>query len=178
MASNLVGAASTVTGSNVGYRHVPLARRLGPSLGANGHWRVDMPDAECFLYFIAGMQRLFGSGHVLVVEGPSLATEVRALYEAHSADGALSPEGRRPGGGSYRVAMGGGLTRALNRLAARKTYAEIGERMLVYAPDGVLLLDGSRLGEHLVRLSDRLSQAKVHRFASGPLRGRVQWVGS
>ncbi|HTB23054.1 MAG TPA: hypothetical protein VK914_10135 [bacterium] len=161
----------------MGYRHVPLSRRLGPDFDGP-HWRVSMPDAECFMYFIAQTQRLFGEGSTLYVEGRGVAEEVAALYLA-CADPDPRPIAamdlhslcRR-----FHVRMGPRLSRRLNLLAARKTYAEVGERMLVYDAERGLLLDGSRLGERIVRISGSLGEGDLRRFASGPLRGLVEWV--
>ena len=56
-----------------------------------------------------------------------------------------------------------------------KTYAEMGEAMLVYK-DGRVWMDGRRLGERVVKLSGELGEAAVRKFASGLLRGVVKWV--
>jgi hypothetical protein len=137
-----------------------------------------MPDAECFLYFIAQMQRLFGDGDVLYVEGRAIAAEVEALYLAHAASQPIWVPAldRHSQCRRFHVALGGRLTRSLNALAARKTYQELGEAMLVYGPQGDLKMDGSRLGERILRLSGDLPEVKVRRFAAGPLRGEVEWV--
>lgn len=163
----------------MGYRHRPLGLRSGLTFDAEApHWRVAMPEAECFMYFVAHLQRLFGRGHTLYVEGRELAPDVAALYRAHAAPdpARVAPVLRNPAAARLHVALGG-LGKELNHLAARRTYAQMGEVMLVYK-DGEVLLDGSRLGERLIRLSGGLGEAAVRRFAGGPLRGEVQWVES
>jgi hypothetical protein len=132
-----------------------------------------MPDAECFMYFVAQMQRLFGAGHTLYVEGADLDPEVADLYRrfARPEPLRLAPLDRVAPRMGFHVLLGGGLTRPLNALAARKTYAQIGERMLVYDDSPRVLMDGSRLGERLVLLSGTLREADVRRFAGGRLRG-------
>lgn len=162
----------------MGYRHVPLSRRLGLAFDEEAHWRLAMPQAECFMYFVAQMQRLFGPGHTLYVEGRGLDPEVAGLYAAleRSDPPAVAALSRGAGGRRYHVSMGGRLTRALNELAARKTYAQVGERMLVYDDTPKVLMDASRLGERLVRLSGTLPEADVRRFAAGKLHGELEWV--
>ncbi len=160
----------------MGYRQVPLGRRLGPAFDG-GHARVRMDSAECFMYFVAGMQRLFASGDLLVVEGAGLDPEVESLYRSRPARPVPAALARvRPSGTRLCLELGPALTRPLNALAARKTYAQIGERMWVFDPGGKLLMDGSRLGERLVLFAAGLGEARVRRFAAGPLAGVVEWV--
>lgn len=161
----------------MGYRHVPLSRRLGLSFDAEApHWRVDMPEAECFMYFVSHLHQLFGKGHTLYVEGRDLAPEALELYRAHAElqPSPMAPVLRNPATLRLHVALGG-LGRAMNPLAACKTYAQMGEVMSVYK-DGTVWLDGSRLSERVIRLNGGLSEAQVRRFAGGPLRGAVQRV--
>jgi hypothetical protein len=162
----------------VGYRQVPLSLRSGLAFGEGSHWRVDMRDGECFMYFIAQMQRLFGRGHVLYVEGRSIDSEVEALYvrEAEPEPRAMAPMDRHSRCRRFHVAMGAGLSRPLNLLAARRTYAQICDSLSVYDAHARVLLDGSRVGERIVRLSGAVNEAALRRFAGGYLRGRVEWV--
>lgn len=134
-----------------------------------------MPDAECFMFLVAQLQRLFRDGGILVAEGGAIAPDVAALYLANPAPAALSVPGR-PRGTRYRVALGPRLTRPLNDLASRRTYAELGERLFVYSPEGALLFDGGRLDERVARVSAAVPEAEVRRFAGGRLRGLVEWV--
>ena len=82
---------------------------------------------------------------------------------------------RNPATQRLHVAMGPALQKRMNSLAASKTYAEMGEAMLVYK-EGQVWMDGSRLGERLIRLNPGLREAQVRQFASGLLRGQVDWV--
>lgn len=161
----------------MGYRHTPLSQRLGLAFDADApHWRIDMPDAECFMYFVAHMNQLFGQGYTLYVEGRDLDAEVLALYQQHAAPAPLkiTPILRNPATQRLHVSLGR-LGKAMNHLAACKTFAQMGELMLVYDAQGVWL-DGSRLSERVLRLSGELSAAQVQKFAGGLLRGQVQQV--
>jgi hypothetical protein len=161
----------------VGYRHIPLSQRLGLAFDDGApHWRVSMPDAECFMYFVAHLNQLFGKGHTLYVEGLGLDPEVLALYREHAAPAPskVAPILRNPAAQRLHVALGR-LGKAMNHLAACKTFSQMGEVMLVYK-DGEVMLDGSRLSERQLRLSGALSEAQVRRFAGGYLRGEVQQV--
>jgi len=162
----------------MGYRQRTLAQRLGLGFADSSYWRVSMPDADCFMYFIARMQRLIGAGPILYVEGGAIDDEVAELYALHAQahPRRVAPMDRHSKLRAFHVGMGPAFSRPLNALAARKTYAQIGERMLVYAADGRVLLDGSRLGERVVRLSGSIQESAVRRFASGPLHGMVEWV--
>lgn len=161
----------------MGYRHVPLGQRLGLGFDASApHWRIEMPQAECFMYFVAHLHQLFGKGYTLYVEGRGLDAEVLALYRRHAAlaPAKVTPILRNPATQRLHVSLGG-LGKAMNHLAARKTFAQMGEVMLVYK-DAEVWLDGSRLSERLVNLAENLSPAQVRRFAGGHLRGAVQRV--
>ncbi len=161
----------------MGYRHIPLSQRLGLGFDAGApHWRIDMPDAECFMYFVAHLNQLFGKGYTLYVEGVGLDAEVLALYGAHAAAAVtkVTPILRNPKAQRLHVALGG-LGKAMNHLAACKTFAQMGEVMLVYK-DGEAWLDGTRLSERVLRLNGQLSEAQVRKFAGGLLRGQVQRV--
>lgn len=163
----------------MGYRHVPLSQRTGLSFDAEApHWRVDMPDAECFMYFVAHTHQLFGKGYTLYVEGKDLAPDVLALYQQHAAPAPakVTPILRNPATQRLHVALGS-LGKAMNHLAACRTYAEMGEVMSVYK-DGQVWLDGCRLSERVLRLSGELPEGAVKKFAGGLLRGQVQWVES
>jgi len=162
----------------MGYRQVPLSRRHGLAFDEERYWRVSMPDAECFMYFIAQMQRLFGPGDTLYIEGRSIDDEVAALYleNAEPFPRPMATMDRHSQCRRFHAAMGSGLSRRLNALAARKTYAQIGERMQVYDGGPVVRMDGGRLGERIVRISGAVGEGAVRRFAAGPLRGRVEWV--
>ena len=163
----------------MGYRHSPLSARQGLAFDAQApHWRLAMPQAECFMYFVAHLHQCFGRGHTLYVEGRDLAPEVLALYGSQAAPSPekVTPLFRNPATQRLHVALGPGLSKAMNHLAACRTYAEMGEAMLVYK-DSQVWLDGSRLGERIVRLHGDLSQASVNKFAGGLLRGQVERVG-
>lgn len=163
----------------MGYRHVPLSQRSGLSFDAEApHWRIEMPNAECFMYFVAHLNQLFGKGHTLYVEGRELDADVLALYAEHAAltPVKVAPVLRNPATSRLHVSLGG-LGKAMNHLAACKTFSQMGEVMSVYK-DGQVCLDGSRLSERVIRLSGQLSEAKVTKFAGGLLRGQVQWVES
>jgi hypothetical protein len=162
----------------MGYRHIPLSRRWGLAFDASRpHWRVDMPEAECFMYFVAAMTALFGRGHTLYVEGRDLAPDVQALYQSLAAPRPwpqVAPVLRHPAAVRLQVCMDD-LGRPMKRLAACRTFREMGEVMLVHK-DGEVLLDGTRLSERSIRLSGRLDAKALRRFAGGALRGTVQWV--
>jgi hypothetical protein len=159
------------------YRHVPLSQRLGLSFGETSYWQLSMPNAECFMYFVAHLNRLFGKGYTLYVEGRGLDTEVAALYrdQAAPAPEKVSPLDRNPATQRLHVAMGPGLGKRMNHLAACKTYAEMGEAMLVYK-DSRVWMDGRRLGERMIKLSGELPEAEIRQFASGYLRASIEWV--
>ena len=159
------------------YRHVPLSQRLGLTFGDASYWQLDMPNAECFMYFIANLNRLFGKGFTLYVEGRALDAEVVALYRecAAPAPEKVTPLDRNPATQRLHVAMGPGLSKRLNHLAACKTYAEVGEALLVYQ-DGKVWMDGRRLGERVIKLSGDLSEADVKKFGSGLLRAEIKRV--
>jgi hypothetical protein len=158
----------------VGYRHKPLAQRLGLGPVAPGGWQLDLPEAECFMYFVAHLHQCLGRGKTLYVEGLGLDPEVLALYQAHPADTprAVAPVLRNPSAQRMHVALGGALAKAMNHLAARKTFTQMGEVMLVYDADQVWL-DGRALAERRIFLSGGFSEAQVRRFAGGLLRGVV-----
>jgi hypothetical protein len=160
----------------MGYRHVPLSQRLGLSFGDDAYWQLSMPDAECFMYFVANLNRLFGKGYTLYVEGRQLDPEVVALYQSQAAPNPekVTPMDRNPATQRLHVAMGSGLSKKMNHLAACKTYAEMGEAMLVYK-DGKVWMDGRRLGERVIKMSGELSEADVRKFGSGLLRSEIQW---
>jgi hypothetical protein len=155
-----------------------LSRRLGLAFNEQRYWRVSMPEAECFMYFIAGMQRLFGPGHTLYAEGRDIDDEVAALYldQAEPIPRPVTTMDRHSRCRRFHVRMGSGLSRRLNLLAARKTYAQIGERLQVYDATPAVRLDGCRLDERIVRISGSMPEPAVRRFAGGPLRGLVEWV--
>ena len=158
----------------MGYRLTPLSRRQGLGTVGPDAWQVDLADAECFLYFVAHLHQLFPRDRTLYVEGRDLAPDVLALYQAHPAVDrqAVLPILRNPSTQRLHVALGGGLGRAMNRLAACRTYAQMGEAMLVYGA-GKVWLDGRQLGERRVLLDGGLSEAQVRRFAAGRLRGEL-----
>jgi hypothetical protein len=141
---------------------------------APGGWQLDLPQAECFMYFVAHLHQCFGRGKTLYVEGVGLDEEVRSLYLGHAAPDPrpAAPVLRNPAAQRLHVALGGGLAKAMNHLAARKTFAQMGEVMLVYDAARVWL-DGRALGERRVVLSGELTEAQVRRFAGGLLRGVV-----
>ena len=159
------------------YRHVPLSQRLGLGFGESSYWQVEMPEAECFMYFIANLNRLFGKGYTLYVEGRGLDAEVAALYTECAAPEPekVTPLDRNPATQRLHVAMGPALSKRMNHLAACKTYAQMGEALLVYK-NGKVWMDGRRLGERVVKLSGDLAETPVRRFASGLLRGLVERV--
>jgi hypothetical protein len=173
----LVNIRKNLLLSSMGYRHIPLSQRSGLSFDAEApYWRLDMPDAECFMYFVAHMHQLFGKGYTLYVEGRDLDPEVLALYRQHAAltPVKVTPVLRNPATIRLHVSLGG-LGKAMNHLAACKTFSQMGEVMSVYK-DGTLWLDGSRLSERIIRLSGELKEAQVRKFAGGYLRGEVQRV--
>ena len=162
----------------MGYRNTPLSQRLGLSFGESAYWQVSMPDAECFMYFVAQLQRLFGEGYTLYVESRKPDMEVQTLYQqqANPQPQKVTPFGRNTSTARFHVRMGSSLSKRLNALAATKTYAAVGEAMLVYDDAGKVWMDGRRLGERIIKLSGDLPEAEVRRFASGPLRGEVSWM--
>lgn len=159
------------------YRHIPLSQRLGLTFGDLSYWQLDMPNAECFMYFIANLNRLFGKGFTLYVEGRDLDVEVLSLYDecAAPAPEKMTPLDRNPATLRRHVAMGPSLSKRLNALAACKTYAQVGEAMMVYK-DGKVWMDGKRLGERVVKLSGDLGEAEIRKFGGGLLRADVKWV--
>lgn len=162
----------------MGYRQVPLSQRLGLSFGEDAYWQVFMPDAECFMYFIAQLQRLFGPGHTLYVESRQPDPEVQALYQqqAQPKPQKVTPFSRNTSTARFHVQMGPALSKRLNALAACKTYAQVGEAMLVYDDAGKVWMDGRRLGERVIKLSGDIPEAQIRQFASGPLRGELSWM--
>jgi hypothetical protein len=158
----------------MGYRHTPQSQRHGLGSVGPGAWLVDLPQAECFMYFVAHLHQLFGRGHTLYVEGLELADDVLSLYQAHpsGAREAVLPILRNPAAVRLHVSLGPGLSRPMNRLAACRTFAQMGEAMLVYQ-GGKVWLDGRSLGERRVLLDGALTEAQVRRFAGGLLRGQI-----
>lgn len=158
----------------MGYRQRPLSARLGLSFDAQApHWRLSMPEAECYMYLVAHLHQCFGSGYQCYIEGPGLDPEVLALYQSHASQspGLLQPVLKEKSVQRLHVDLGPALARSMNRLAACKTFVQMGEVLMVYQ-DQTVWMDGSRLDERLVRLHGSLKESQIKRFASGPLRGR------
>lgn len=158
----------------MGYRHRSSIHRAGLAGVEGPSWELRMPQAECFMYFVAHLHGLFSTGFSLYVEGRGLADDVLELYRSHPAPRPqmVAPCSRHSATQRLHVALGPALRSAMNRLAARRTYAQMGESMLVYRGPEVWL-DGRALGERLVYLHGSLPERDVRRFAGGPLRADV-----
>ena len=176
----------------MGYRHIPLSQRRGLAGVGPDAWQVDLPEAECFMYFVAHLHQLFGRGHTLYVEGRELAPDVLQLYQAHPSEAreGVLPVFRNPATSRLHVALGSGLSRAMNRLAACRTYAQMGEAMLVYAGGKVANFErvewivqpdpatasASSLRENRIALrlsSDQRPNGQCAGFSDGP----IQYAG-
>ena len=159
------------------YRHAPLSQRLGLTFTDSAYWLLEMPNAECFMYFVAHLNRLFGKGYNLYVEGRTLDPDVLALYQEQGARSVekVSVVDRNPATQRLHVAMGPALQKRMNSLAASKTYAQMGEAMLVYK-EGLVWMDGRRLGERVIKLSGQVKERDVKEFAGGYLRATITRV--
>src|SRR5260221_14418349 len=111
----------------MGYRHSPLSQRLGLSFQESSYWQVDMADAECFMFFIAGLRQVFGDDAVLYVEGTELDRELEAFYRQYSVPkpAAVQRLIRHPKAKFYHVGLSKEAHKTLSNFATCKTYAEI-----------------------------------------------------
>jgi hypothetical protein len=160
-----------------GYRHIPLSQRLGISFNDSGYWRVDMAEAECFMFFIAGLRQVFGDADTLYVEGTRFDPEVEAFYR-----GLKLPQTpplmrllRHPRIRAYRIPLNRACHKTLSQFAAQKTFAELCEALAVYRENKVLL-DGSRIGERIALFSGEIAESKIKKFASTRVRGTYEWL--
>ena len=160
-----------------GYRHRPLSQRLGISFHEGAYWRVDMAEADCFMYFIAGLRQVFGDADTLYIEGSALDPEVEAFYKAIPAQNspAIQRLLRHPRARAYRVPLTKAFHKALSQFATSKTFAGLCDAMLVYR-DNQVLMDGSRLGERIVLFSGAIPESKVKKFAALRVNGNYEWV--
>jgi hypothetical protein len=160
-----------------GYRHTPLSQRLGISFSEEAYWRVDMAEADCFMYFIAGLRQLFGDGDTLYIEGSALDPEVEAFYRSLPAPTSPAVQRllRHPRARAYRMPLSKDFHKALSQFATSKTFAGICDALLVYR-DNQVLMDGSRLGERIVLFSGSLPESKVKKFAGLRVNGVYEWV--
>jgi hypothetical protein len=160
-----------------GYRHIPLSQRLGISFNENGYWRVDMAEAECFMYFIAGLRQIFGDSNVLYVEGTDFDQEVEAFYK-----GFAKPKStqimrllRHPRARAYHMPLSKEAHKTLSRLATTKTFSGICDALLVYENDRVVM-DGSRIAERMVLFSGELPESKIKKFCATRVHGTYEWI--
>jgi hypothetical protein len=135
-----------------------------------------MPEAECFMYFIAGLRQLFGDSESLYIEGTGFDPEVEAWLKEQSIAGPkVTPLLRHPKSRHYLIPLSSAQHRELSRFAACKTYAETAEALLVLSGEKVLM-DGRRLGERIVLVSGGVSEAKLKKFCMGKLHASYLWV--
>jgi hypothetical protein len=159
------------------YRHVPLSQRLGISFQESHYWLVNMDHAECFMFFVAGLRQVFGDADTLYVEGLDLDQEVEAVYKRFQLPSStpVMRHLRHPKARVYHVPLSRQAHAELSRLATCKTFAEICDVLMVHR-DGRILMDGSRIGDRVVRFSPEIPEAKIKKFASTRLRGSYEWV--
>ena len=158
----------------MGYRHSPLSSRLGISFNEESYWRVDMAEAECFMYFVAGLRQLFGDGHILYVEGTEMDPELEAFYREHAAPqpSAVQRLLRHPKAKAFHMLLDSQSHKGLARFATCKTFAQICDAMLVYK-DGKVLMDGSRIGERVALFSGELPESKLKKFTAARALGAI-----
>lgn len=161
---------------SAGYRHIPLSQRLGISFNENGYWRVDMADAECFMYFIAGLRQVFKDEDVLYIEGTQLDPEVEEFYKGLVS--AKSPQImrllRHPRARAYHIPLKKEYHKTLSRFATSKTFSGICDALLVYRGDTVIM-DGSRIGERVVLISSIIPESSIKKFSATRLHGSYEW---
>jgi len=159
------------------YRHVPLSQRLGLSFQDSDYWKVDMQDAECFMYFVAGLRQVFGDGDTLYIEGTQLDPEVAAFYD--SLPRLQTPQImqllRRPSAKRVHIPLSRENHKRLSTLATCKTFAGICDAVLVYG-GGKVLMDGSRLGDRRVLFSGDIPEPKIRKFCATKVHGSYEWV--
>jgi hypothetical protein len=160
-----------------GYRHIPLSQRLGISFSESSYWRVDMAEAECFMFFIAGLRQVFEKGDTLYIEGMSFDPEVEAFYRGFPAPGSPKIQRllRHPKARAYHVPLDKEPHKILSRFATCKTFGEISEALLVYRA-GKVLMDGSRIGERIALFSGDIPEPKIKKFTATRVNGSYEWV--
>lgn len=160
-----------------GYRHIPLSQRLGLSFSESSYWRVDMADAECFMYFIAGLRQVFGEGDTLYIEGTDLDPEVEAFYQgsAASSPAKMMRLSRHPKARAYHIPISKAPHKTLSQFATCKTFGQICDALMVYRGDQVLM-DGSRIGERVALFSGEIPESKIKKIASTRVKGAYEWV--
>ena len=160
----------------MGYRQIPLSQRLGLSFQETAYWRVDMAQAECFMYFIAGLRQVFGDGNILYIEGTELDPEIEEFYQAHAAAHPASIQRLLRRSKAHHVLLNGPAHKVLARFATCKTYPQICDAMLIYR-DGAVLMDGSRIGERVALFSGEIPESKIKKFcAARPLGAVYEWI--
>ena len=160
-----------------GYRHTPLSSRLGLSFNESAYWRVDMAEAECFMFFIAGLRQVFGDADTLYIEASKLDPEVAAFYEGFPKP--LKPHimrlSRRPQAKSFHIPLSKAAHKTLSQFSTCKTFAEICDALLVYRGEKIML-DGSRIGERVALFSGELPESRIKKFTQTRVNGSYEWV--
>jgi hypothetical protein len=136
-----------------------------------------MPEAECFMYFIAGLGQVLEFGSTLYIEGTDFDPEIEAFYREHAAPEItqVMPLLRHPRRRAYHLVWGRQEHATLARFASSKTYAQVGLAMLSYREQEIRM-DASRLGERRVLFSESLSESQLKKFCAGKLHGSYRWV--
>lgn len=168
-----------------GYRHKPWSQRLGIEFNHAEYWKLEMPDAECFMYFIGSLRQIFGNEDVLVMEGLDFSPEVEKFYQEAqsklqaqlSSLPAVSAMLRHPKARAYQIPLTRENHEKLTRFAAQKTFAELCDAMLIYrmgeAPE--VLMDGRQIGERCALFAPQIKEAALKRFSGGKIRGTCAW---
>jgi hypothetical protein len=160
----------------MGYRHRPLSQRLGISFQEASYWKVDMAQAECFMFFIAGLRQVFGDGNILYIEGTELDMELEAFYKANAAPEPAHVQRLLRRSTAFHVLLNKESHKKLANFATCKTYPEICDALLVYHA-GKILMDGSRIGDRVALFSGEIPEAKIKKFTASRALGAVyEWI--
>lgn len=160
----------------MGYRHKPLSQRLGISFQETAYWQVDMAQAECFMYFIAGLRQVFGDGNILYIEGTELDPEIEDFYRKHAAPEPATVQRLLRQSKVYHVLLNSQSHKVLAQFATCKTYAQICDALLIYK-NGKVLMDGSRIGERVALFSGEISESKIKKITAVRALGAVyNWI--
>ncbi len=168
-----------------GYRHKPWSRRLGLEFTHDEYWKLEMPNAECFMYFIGSLRQVFGNDDVLVMEGVDLNDEVEKFYteaqaklqSQHSNLPAISAMLRHPKARAYQIPLIRENHEKLTRFAAQKTFTELCDAMLIYrmSENPEVLMDGRQISDRSALFAPQIKEAALKRFSGGKIHGTCSW---
>lgn len=160
-----------------GYRHTPLSQRLGMSFNDAEYWQVDMDNAECFMYFIAGLRQVFQKGEVLYIEGTKIDKELEELYKRFQPEQpqAIMRLMRHPKAKAWHLPLEKEAHKELSQFATCRTFEDICDALLVYNSEKVLM-DGSRIGERVALFSGDIPEPLIKKFCATRVNGSYEWV--